>query len=155
LKALDELYTKCNITERFRAVDSLHPLIKQLRDRSSKLLTHESTFTAQITRKFVNTAAESGTARDKAAALTLKIQANPVANHAVLEQLLRLAKKKVRRDFMMSGSLLRDVLISDLLPGNRPLYLFHQRTDLLLWVAENSEKFEANRALVLMIYEDR
>ena len=90
-----------------------------------------------------------------AAALTLKIQANPVANHGVLEQLLRLAKKKVRREFFMSGSLLRDVLVSDLLPGSRPLYLFHQRSDLLLWVAANVETINASRVLLLLIYEDR
>ena len=82
--------------------------------------------------KFINTAAESGTAKDKAAALTLKIQSNPIGNHKVLEQLLKTCKKKVRREFIMAGNLLKDVFIADLLPDNRTLYYFHERSDLIL-----------------------
>ena len=32
----------------------------------------------------------------------------------------------------MAGNLLKDVFISDLLPDNRTLYYFHERSDLIL-----------------------
>jgi hypothetical protein len=62
---------------------------------------------------------------------------------------------KVRRDFVMCAGLLKDVLVSDLLPGDRRLYLFHERTSLLFWIAANINLPEANRALLLIIYEER
>ena len=55
----------------------------------------------------------------------------------------------------MCAGLLKDVLVSDLLPGDRRLYLFHERTSLLFWIAANINLPEANRALLLIIYEER
>ena len=64
-ESLDYLYSQANVVEKFRGLQPMDPMVKELKDRAVKLLAHESSFHEQITRKFVNTAAESGTARDK------------------------------------------------------------------------------------------
>lgn len=155
-ECFDQVYANIKINEKFKTLKPLDLLVRKLKIRAAELIAHEASFgTGDGTRKFINTAATQGTSKDKAAALTLKIQENPVANHAVLEQLLKISKKKVRRDFVMCAGLLKDVLVSDLLPGDRRLYLFHERTSLLFWIAANINLPEANRALLLIIYEER
>ena len=80
-----------------------------------------------------------------------------VGNHAALDQLLTLTKKKVRRNFILCGSLLRDVLISDLLPLDRPLYNFHERSDFLIWSSKNQKgkTSDADSGLMLMWFEEK
>ena len=83
-----------------------------MKNKAAQLVEQESQVKTKSVRDFVKTAADSGTAKDKAAALVLKITSGAVASVASLDQLISLCKKKVRRNFIMCGALLRDVFIS-------------------------------------------
>ena len=53
----------------------------------------------------------------------------------------------------MCGALLRDVFISDLLPLNRQLYEFHERSQFLIWSAKNQTHPSSDTGLMLAWYE--
>ena len=115
----------------------------------------ESNIKTKALRDFVKTAADSGTAKDKAAALVLKLTSGAVPNHTAIDQLLNLCKKKVRRNFIMCGSLLRDALLSDILPLNRQLVKFHERSKFLIWSAKNQthqQTLVSNSPVILVLY---
>ena len=126
-----------------------------MKNKAAQLVEQESQVKTKSVRDFVKTAADSGTAKDKAAALVLKITSGAVASVASLDQLISLCKKKVRRNFIMCGSLLRDVFVSDLLPLNRQLVEFHERSQFLMWCAKNQTHPLSDTGLMLAWYEDK
>ena len=99
-------------------------------------------------------AAESGTQKDKVAAMVLKVQNAPVSNYAILEQLVKIVRKRVRREFVLASSHVKDLFLSSILPCTRPLREFHENTELLLFAAENVDTQDGSKALLFAIYED-
>ena len=151
--SMDELYKKIKVTEDFTPIKPDSEFVKALRHKAGCLVQQESEVKTKAVRDFVKTAADSGTAKDKAAALVLKITSGAVASVPALEQLISMCKKKVRRNFIMCGALLRDVFISDLLPLNRQLYEFHERSQFLIWSAKNQTHPSSDTGLMLAWYE--
>ena len=99
------MYKKVLIKEDFVPIDPESDFIKALKSKATALVEMESNIKTKALRDFVKTAADSGTAKDKAAALVLKLTSGAVPNHSAIDQLLNLCKKKVRRNFIMCGSL--------------------------------------------------
>ncbi len=99
-------------------------------------------------------AAESGTQKDKVAAMVLRVQNAPISNHTVLDQLVKIVRKRVRREFVLASSHVKDLFLSSILPCSRPLREFHENTELLLFAAENVDTQDGTRALLFAIYED-
>ena len=143
------------IKEDFVPIDPESDFIKALKSKAAALVEMESNIKTKALRDFVKTAADSGTAKDKAAALVLKLTSGAVPNHTAIDQLLNLCKKKVRRNFIMCGSLLRDALLSDILPLNRQLVKFHERSKFLIWSAKNQTHPQSDSGLMLAWFEDK
>jgi ribosome biogenesis protein MAK21 len=76
---------------------------------------------------FALTAIKSGTLSDRASAMAVLIQENPLANLRFVEALLTMAKKKGRREAEIATSTLKDVFFACLLP-DRNLRYFHTHT---------------------------
>ncbi|CAG5098593.1 Oidioi.mRNA.OKI2018_I69.XSR.g15806.t1.cds [Oikopleura dioica] len=137
-----------------KSLDKNGKFIRVLRERAEKLLKNEGEVGAAKERKFFQMAAESGTQKDKVAAMVLKVQNAPVSNYAILEQLVKIVRKRVRREFVLASSHVKDLFLSSILPCTRPLREFYENTELLLFAAENVDTQDGSKALLFAIYED-
>lgn len=113
--------------------------------------------------KWMKTVLSTGTASDKLAAMTLLVQEAPVHSIRHIDGLLSLARKKGRRESQQAIDALKDLFTNNLLPGERKLLPFDQRTisgvvkeltpeQLILWIFEDALK-ERYRTFISVLQE--
>jgi len=85
---------------------------------------------ARADQKWIDELLQTGTLSDKISALTLQVRNHPLQCKTNLEHLLGFARKKGRRETLMSMEALQDLFLSELIPRNRKLKLFKNQ----LWV---------------------
>lgn len=96
----------------------------------------------------------SGVLADRMAAMTVLIQDAPVHSLEHVESLVSMVKKKgSRRMGLMALETLRELLLSDLLPGDRKLRPFGQRPFDLLEEKASGNRDARDRRLVLWYFE--
>ncbi|KAK3092452.1 hypothetical protein FSP39_002965 [Pinctada imbricata] len=104
---------------------------------------------------WIKTVLSSGTLSDKMAALTLLVQESPIHNLGSLESLVAMAKKKGKRECMMSADTLRELFISNLLPEDRKLRHFNQNPLHRLGELSGGNKDMVDRLLLQWKFESR
>ncbi|KAK9768147.1 RNA-binding ribosome biosynthesis protein mak21 [Basidiobolus ranarum] len=68
---------------------------------------------------FLSTVINTGTLNDKVSALTLLVGESPIHSHKTLTSLLAMAKKKNRREALMTVASLKDLMLNNLLPDRK------------------------------------
>ena len=101
--------------------------------------------------RWLSSIMQGGTLSDKVAGMQLLMQDRCVGRLDVLERLLQMAGKKGRRESGMAVDALRELLLSELMPTDRPLLLFSHHRELH---SQNTAAAVPDSTLLYWLYED-
>ncbi|KAI9011722.1 CBF/Mak21 family-domain-containing protein [Hyaloraphidium curvatum] len=148
IEPLDEKKNPMGASEKQKRTAALLTKAKKLWEEDSKRYSAKSRMSASD-RDFINHVLRSGTTADRVSALQLLVQESPVHSFARLEQdLTAMCSKKARREAMQAVDVVRELLVSGLLPDRKLRYFVDRPlfspgvTDahLILWAFEDALK---------------
>ncbi|XP_074659193.1 CCAAT/enhancer-binding protein zeta-like [Tubulanus polymorphus] len=109
-----------------KIVKSLETFAETLMSEEIELYTNRQNRLNSGDAKWMRTVLTSGTLQDRVAALTLRLQDDPIHNLSSLDSLLHMMNKKNRREMLLALDTLREIFLSEILPNDRKLRTFDQ-----------------------------
>ncbi|WAR19175.1 CEBPZ-like protein [Mya arenaria] len=105
--------------------------------------------------QWMKTVLMSGTLADKIAALTVLLQETPLHNIGHLDTLFTMARKKNRRENLQAVETLKELFLTDLIPGDRKLKTFAQRDLAGLGTLTGWNKEAMDKRLLMWYFESQ